>query len=536
MSHFDYDYIVIGSGFGGSTAAYRLTEKGYRVGVFEMGKRYYTQDFPKTNWNLKKFMWLPLLGLHGFFRTKLFKHVWVLAGTGVGGGSLVYANTLLEPDESIWEDPKWQHLKNWKSTMPGFYKTAQHMLGVTKNQYLGQADKCVRSTADKLGLGKTFYTTDVGVFFGEKEKTVSDPYFNGKGPDRTGCRFCGGCMVGCRYGAKNTLDKNYLYLAEKLGTTIIPETKVISVKPIDDCHDGQKGYEITTTSTFNLFKKKKVFKSKGVVFSGGVLGTIPLLLKSKKKGDLPALSPQVGHYVRTNSEAIIGVRMKDKSLDFSDGIAIGSGIYVDKDTHIEPVRYSKGSDSLSLITTILAGNKPGIGRIFKWLGTNLRHPINFFRVLNPFGLATSTIILLVMQPISSYLQLRYQRYWFFPFFKRLQTINNSEKIPVVIPQANNFARKMAAQFDGIPLTSLAEIFLNVPTTAHILGGAVMGENAKEGVIDAQNKVFNYQNMYVCDGSMIGANLGVNPSLSIVALTEHAMSYIEPKSSGFKDCK
>ncbi|MBT4289945.1 MAG: GMC family oxidoreductase [Deltaproteobacteria bacterium] len=536
MTHFDYDYIIIGSGFGGSTAAHRLSEKGYQVGVFEMGKRYDTQDFPKTNWNLKKFMWLPFLGLHGFFRMKLFKHVWVLAGTGVGGGSLVYANTLLKPEDSVWNDPQWQHLKNWKSIMPSFYKIAQKMLGVTKNQYLGNADKCLRKTAEALDLGSSFYQTDVGIYFGEKDITVNDPYFDGLGPERTGCNFCGGCMVGCRYGAKNTLDKNYLYLAGKQGTSIIPETKVTSVKPTDSSPDGHDGYEITTKPTFGFFKKKKVYRSKGIIFSGGVLGTVPLLLKSKEEGYLPRLSDKIGNYVRTNSEAIIGVRMKDKSLDYSDGIAIGSGIYVDQDTHIEPVRYSEGSDSLSLLTTLLVGNKPGILRILKWLGTVLAHPVNFLKMLNPFGFAKSTVILLVMQPISSYLQLKFQRLWFFPFLKRLQTINKGEKIPVVIPQANDFARKMAKLYGGVPLTSLTEIFLNVPTTAHILGGAIMGKNVDEGVIDAQNRVFNYQNMFVCDGSMIGANLGVNPSLSIVALTEHAMSYIESKPNAFKDCK
>ena len=536
MQKYDFDYIVIGSGFGGSTAAYRLTQKGYRVGIFEMGKRYNSQDFPKTNWNFKKFFWLPQIGFHGFFRTKLFKHVWVLAGTGVGGGSLVYANTLLKPEEKVWEDPRWHHLNNWKSIMPRFYKMAQKMLGVEKNHYLGQADKCVKLVADHTGLGKTFYTTDVGVYFGEREKTVSDPYFNGAGPDRTGCHFCGGCMVGCRHGAKNTLDKNYLYLAEKLGATIIPETKVLSVKPAGSSQIGQQGYEVTTTNTFGFFKKKQVYRSKGIVFSGGVLGTVPLLLKSKEKGYLPALSNQVGQFVRTNSEAIIAVRMKDKSADFSDGIAIGSGIYVDKDTHIEPVRYSKGSDSISLLTTLLVGDKPGVFRMLKWLGAVFRHPLSFIKTLVPFGFAKSTVILLVMQPISSYLQLKHERYWFFPFLKRLQTINNGEKIPVVIPQANDFARNMATQFNGTPLTSLTEIFLNVPTTAHILGGAIMGESEQEGVIDAQNRVFNYQNMYVCDGSMIGANLGVNPSLSIVALTEHAMNYIEPKTNTVKDCK
>ena len=524
---YDYDYLIIGSGFGGSVSAHRLTEKGYKVGVLEMGKRYRQKDYPKTNWNYPKFLWMPWIKFFGFFRMVVFKHAFVLSGVGVGGGSLVYANTLLVPPDEVWDDPKWKGLQDWKTLMPKFYQVAKHMLGVVKNPYLGQADRLLQQTSESEGFGESFYSTDVGIYFGEKGKTVPDPYFGGKGPDRTGCTLCGGCMVGCRHNAKNSLDKNYLYFAEKQGATVIPETRVIDVQPLHHS-DGGEGYAIyTEQSTANFFKKRRVFYTRGVIFSAGVLGTMKLLLACKAKGSLPHLSSQIGEYVRTNSESIIGVRVEEtQENDMSDGIAIGSGFHIDETTHVEACRYSKKSDALVGLTTPLPQGSTQSKRILNWLKILLLKPLVVMKVLKPSNWAKSTIILLVMQTLDNKINMRLKRHWFFPFKKSLAT--SGPKIPTYIPKANDFAQKMAKQTKGTPIASITEILMNIPTTAHILGGAAMGDSPESGVIDHRNRVFNYKNMYVCDGSMIGANLGVNPSLTITALTEHAMSYIPTK--------
>lgn len=519
---YDFDYAIIGSGFGGSVSAHRLTQKGYKVGVFEMGKRYDQTNFPKTNWNARKFLWLPKLGLQGFFRMSLFKHVFVLSGVGVGGGSLVYASTLLVPPKTVWKDTQWAHLKDWMDEMPQHYEEAKRMLGVATNKYMGRGDKLLREAARIQGVEDTFYTLDVGIYFGKPGETVPDPYFDGEGPARTGCTFCGGCMVGCQHGAKNTLDKNYLYFAEKHGATVLAESKVVDIRPINGKADGADGYEFDVVNPFAWFKRVKTYRARGVILSAGVMGTVSLLHKLKLTGSLPHLSECIGDFVRTNSEAIIGVKLREKDIDISEGVAIGSGVYIDENTHIEAVRYSKGSDAIGTLSTLLTGSTPGVPRALTWLATALKRPGHFFSSLNPFRFSTNTLILLVMQTVEGSLKMKLKR-----GLLGDRLVTEGERIPAYIPQANDFAQKMAEHFDGIPQTAITEIFFNVPTTAHILGGAVMGANPDEGVIDSENRVFNYKNMYVCDGSMIGANLGVNPSLTITALAEHAMSHIPP---------
>lgn len=526
---YDFDYIIIGSGFGGSVSAHRLTEKGYSVGVLEMGKRFKQEDFPKTNWNLPKYYWAPMFKLYGILRMVVFRHVFVLSGVGVGGGSLVYACTSLVPKDKVWDDPKWGALNDWKAVMPKFYETAKHMLGVVQNPYLGGADKLLRDSAKDQGLGDTFYKTDVAVYFGKPGVTVADPFFGGQGPERTGCKLCGGCMVGCQHGAKNTLDKNYLYFAEKQGAQVFPETMVTDVRPLRGKADGSDGYEIHTKQSTRWFgQSKRVFRARGVVFSAGVLGTVKLLMSCKESGALPHLSNQLGEFVRTNSESIIGVRLDDKTKTMSDGVAIGSGIHIDDNTHIEAVRYPAGSDSTWGLTTAMTHGRPGPTRILTWTWNLIRHPLKAMKNALPFNFAKTTVILLVMQTMDGHIGMKLRRSMVNPFRKVLDT--KGEKIPTYIPQANQFADKMAAKFPGAPITSVTEIFLNIPTTAHILGGAAMGNDASSGVIDGKNHVYGYKNMLICDGSMIGANLGVNPSLTITAITEHAMSHVPPASA------
>ncbi|MDX1523483.1 MAG: GMC oxidoreductase, partial [Anaerolineae bacterium] len=425
-------------------------------------------------------------------------------------------------------DPKWAGLQDWKQVLRPCFDTAKRMLGVTRNPYLGQGDKLLQAAAQAQGYGDSFYATEVGIYFGKPGVTVPDPYFGGSGPERTGCILCGGCMVGCRHGAKNTLDKNYLYLAEQAGASIVPETMVVDVHPLANQADGREGYRVSTINPTRWFgRTKRRYTTRGLVFSAGVLGTVKLLLKLKASGALPNLSDQVGQYVRTNSEAIIGVRLDDKTANLSDGIAIGSGIYLDKNTHVEAVRYPNGSDAMGLLSTVLTGGQAGPGRILTWLGAITRAPRRLLTALRPVGFARSTLILLVMQTLDSQLTMRFRRSLWPPFRKKL--ITSGPRIPTLIPQANRFAEQLSRQFKGTPLTALTEILFDVPTTAHILGGAAMGATAKEGVIDSTGRVFNYKNMYVCDGSMISANLGVNPSLTITALAEYAMSQVKPIS-------
>jgi cholesterol oxidase len=524
-TRFDTDVAIIGSGFGGSVAAHRLTEKGYRVTVLEKGRRWQPSDFPKSNWNIRKSFWFPYIGCRGIFGLRLLREALVLHGVGVGGGSLVYANTLFEPPATVWDDPQWKGLENWRAVMPERFDTARKMLGVVENPKLGPADEALRRAAARRGRESSFKNTPVGVYFGSPDVTVPDPYFDGAGPPRTGCTFCGGCMVGCRPGAKNTLDKNYLFLAEKAGARVIPDTRVTFVEALPG-----GGYRLHWRQTKALLSSVKgTLSATKVVFSAGVLGTVPLLMECKERGGLPNLSGQIGNVVRTNSEALLGVTSRSRK-DLSEGIAIAAKVEIDEVTHVECVRFPKGSDVMLLLGTPLTDGGHGLPRPLKWIGNILRHPIDFLRIIKPWGKAETGTVVMAMQTADNHTRLVRKRQWLWPFSRTLTTQPDANQpgIPSYIPVANQIAREVAADLDAIPQSTLNEVLLDTSTTAHILGGCGIGADADHGVIDSSGRVFGYEGLYVMDGSMISANLGVNPSLTITALSEHVCSRIPAK--------
>ena len=513
-----YDYVIIGSGFGGSVSALRLAEKGYKVLVIEKGKWYKAKDFPKTNWNLKKWIWLPTLKFFGIMKLTYFRHIGIICGVGVGGGSLVYANTLPKPKSNFFETGSWAGLDNWEEKLNPFYNLAWKMLGAAKNPKLFDADLSLKNTAIKRGLEKEFDTTKVAVYFGNKANEKNkDPYFNGEGPERKACNYCGKCMTGCPNNSKNTLDKNYLYLAQKLGVEIIAEHEVVDVVQKVD-----KNYTVSFKKSTKYFSKINTIESSGIVFSGGVLGTIPLLLKLKEKS-LPKLSNMLGKDIRSNNEALIYVISPDKTKDFSKGVAIGSITDVDKNTHIEPVRYGKGSGFWRILLMPSINEKNFFLRLLKLFIVPLKNPIQWLKVFFVKDFAKQSSVLLFMQTLDSKLQFKKS------ILGMSSSIMNGGAAPTAfIDDAHKFAADYSKEVKGKPMSLFSETITGIPSTAHILGGAVIGKDAKTGVIDKNNKVFGYENMYVCDGSMISANPGVNPSLSITAISEMAMSKIRDK--------
>ncbi|MBN1940229.1 MAG: GMC family oxidoreductase [Candidatus Aminicenantes bacterium] len=525
---FSFDYLVIGSGFGGSVAAMRLAQKGYTVGVIEAGRHWQADQFTRRNWNLRKFLWMPGLGLHGTWRLRLLNKVFILAGAGVGGGSLNYANTLYVPPDVFFERDSLRRLGG-KAAFAPYYDLASRMLGVVRNPVETPQDILLRETAGDFGRAETYQPTPVGVFFGTKGEVAADPYFEGEGPDRTGCELCGECMTGCRKDAKNSLDKNYLYFARKFGARIFAQNKAVDIRLLSP--DGSDGYLVRTKKTSGLLKGRRglTFKAAGVVFAAGTLGTNTLLLDLKKRGRLPNLSGHLGRFVRTNSETMLGVRTPDPEADFTVGVAITSSVHPDGETHIEPVRFGEGHDAMSLLVAALTDGRKKIPRFIRWAGNEILHPVRHARLRKPAGWAKKTIILLVMQTVDNFFHLKVRRPWFFPFVKTLKaTAGEDRRNPTWIPVGNEFARRLAGRVKGVAGNVITEVTVNAPITAHILGGCSYGPTPEEGVIDAENRVKGYRNMFVCDGSQIPENLGVNPALSITAFAERAMSFIPPK--------
>jgi cholesterol oxidase len=536
-----FDYVIIGSGFGGSVSAMRLTEKGYSVLVLERGKRFEDQDFPKTNWNLPKFLWLPALRCFGIFQMTFLNGQLALHGSGVGGGSLTYAGVLIEPDQKLFQSPAWKHLADWKSLLKPYYETARCMLGVTTNPKLWFADEKMREIAEELGRGDTFRPTEVGVFFSDPEKEgqiVADPYFGGGGPVRAGCTHCGGCMVGCRYNAKNSLTKNYLYFAEKNGAEVRAEVKVVDIRPLTITHRPSSmvedaRYEVVYKSTTNPFAKQQSVGARNVIVAAGALGTMELLFRCRDViGSLPNISKRLGDNVRTNSENIMGVTTRDKHIDHSKGIAISSIFQADEITRIEPVRYPDGSSFIRVLAAPHVEADSATIRTLKTIWSVIRHPIDFLYAKFFSNWARYTTILLVMQVEENLTRIRLGRNLFTLFRKGLIIKPDVENPPPKqIPIGNHVTRRLAEKANGIPQAAVTDSLLNFPTTAHLMGGVPFGRDESEGVIDLDFQVFNYPGLYVVDGSVMPANPGVNPSLTITALAEYALSRVQKKSAG-----
>jgi cholesterol oxidase len=528
-----YDFVIIGSGFGGSVSAMRLTEKGYSVLVLERGKRYEDDDYPKRNWNIWKYLWMPGLRCFGIFQLRLFKGLFVFGGNGVGGGSLVYAAVLMEPEDSFFNAPTWSHLGDWKEWLRPHYATARRMLGVAANPKMTPADDALR----QISGGKTdrddFRPTEVGMFFGEPDQVVPDPYFDGAGPARSGCNFCGGCMVGCRFNAKNTLPKNYLYFAEAQGATVIATCEARNIQPLADGQKDGAQYEVQyTSSTAWLYKPTRVVRARNVLVAAGVLGTTELLLNCRDvHRSLPDLSQQLGKLVRTNSEAFVGAFSPQGGPDHSKGISISSIFRADEDTQIEPVRYSDGS---SLIFWILSAPMIRAGgnflrRLWKIFVAILRRPGEFINMKLVPGLTRRGVALMIMQTKDNLMSLKLGRSPF-TFFQRGLVAQHDEenRIPVDIDLGHRVARAFAEAIDGYPVGTVPEGLLDIPTTAHMLGGCLIGRDADEGVINEDFQAHHYPGLYIVDGSVVPANPGVNPSLTITALAEYAMSRIPQK--------
>ncbi|QDG50498.1 GMC family oxidoreductase [Persicimonas caeni] len=524
-----WDWIIVGSGFGGSVSALRLVEKGYKVLTIEKGRRFEADDYPKTNWDLPRWMWKPEVGMKGLFQMSFMQHVTVLHGVGVGGGSLVYANTLPTPSDDFFAAESWSHLSDgWKDELEPHYETARRMLGATKYPNRSPAEDVLEEIAEDMGRSEHFDNTTVAVYFGEPGEEVDDPYFDGEGPTRTGCIECGACMTGCRYNAKNSLDHNYLWLAERRGLTIEAETEVTSVRP----RDGG-GYVVETRPSLDRSKPARTFTADKVVFSGGVMGTVPLLLQLRQDPDaLPNLSPRVGDSVRTNNEALLGIIQPDTDEDLSQGVAITSILHTDEHSHLEPVRYGKGSGFFRLMGLPHAPGSNPISRLAGAAAGFLRQPWRWTKALLTSDWARRTQILLYMRTLESTLSFRLGRSVYTGFRKGLVSkLDDPDKAPAAfMEEATELAERWAEKVGGVAMGLLTETLMGTPSTAHILGGACMGATAEEGVIDADHRVHGYDGLYVIDGSAISANPGVNPSLTITALAERAMSKIAAKSA------
>jgi cholesterol oxidase len=522
----DVDVVVVGSGFGGSVAALRLAEKGYGVAVFEAGRRFRPDEFPATSWDVRNFLWAPALGCTGIQRISLLRNVVVLSGAGVGGGSLVYANTLYQPVDEFYADAQWRHITDWRAELAPYYNQAERMLGVTVDSRPSPSDSVMTAVAARMGVPETFRHAPIGVYLGQPGMAVDDPYFGGEGPRRTGCLRCGECMTGCRHGAKNTLETNYLHLAERAGARIVARATVVAIRPGAD-----GGYEVDVRRTpsgpasvinnrLRPARSRRTVRARHVVLAAGTLGTQSLLHRLRDEGALPHISARLGELTRTNSEALLGATARDGKTDYSRGQAITSSIHPDGTTHIEPVRYGIGSNVMGLLGTVLVDGGGRLPRPVRFVGIAARHPVTFLRSLSVRRWSERTVILLVMQSLDNSLTVFRKKGWLRDRLTSRQ--GHGAPNPTWIPAGHTAARLAAEEIGGVPGGTLGDVF-DVPMTAHILGGCVIGDSADAGVIDAYQRLYGHPGLHVVDGSAVSANLGVNPALTITAQAERAMA-------------
>lgn len=523
-TEFDFDWLVIGSGFGGSVSALRLAEKGYRVAVIERGRHYRDEDLPKSTWQFRKYLWAPALGLKGIMRMRLFRHVFTPNQIAVGGGSVVYGGVLYRAKPEFFDDAQWRSLGRWNQVLQPHYDTAEYMLGVKMVPFESVNQQLIRSMARHFGTEDTFTRAPTGVYFGEPGKSVKDPYFKGEGPDRTGCTRCGACLVGCRVGAVNSLPKNYLWFAQKRGVQVLAEREVVDVAPLGAA-DGSQGYRVTTQRPGAwLARDRHSLTARGVVFAGGTLGTNELLANCKHGGSLPRISDRLGELVRTNSESILTVRLPRDRETWRD-VTASSSVHVNQDTHVELLTYGPNADFVSLLYTVLVGDGNRLTRPLRWMGTIALHPLRWLQTLWPIGWSRRMVMLLVMQALDNAIALRAKKRWFGRGYRLATEQDRDKPSPTYIDIGNRAAQWLAQQTGGIAQSNVLEALGNIPTTAHMVGGAVIGADAQSGVIDRNLRVFGYRNMLVCDGAAMPANPGVNPALTITAISEHAMAQI-----------
>jgi cholesterol oxidase len=526
MSDTDVDWLVIGSGFGGSVAALRLAEKGYRVAVMERGRRYRDEDLPSSAWQARRFLWAPKLGLRGIMRNTPFRHVFSSAQTGVGGGSLVYGGVLFRAHPRFYEDPQWAHLGPWEQRLAGHYDTAERMLGAQPTPFESPALELTRRMGRHFGAEGTFTRAPVGVFFGTPGVTVDDPYFGGDGPARTGCTRCGNCLVGCRTGAANTLTKNYLWFAEKRGAQIHAEREVIDVRPMG-APDGSEGYRVITQRPGARWRRgRRTHTARGVVFAGGTTATNTLLANCKHGGSLPRISDCLGTVVRTNSETVMAVQFPEDRGTWRD-VAASSRVIVDGDTQIEFLTYGPNADMMGLFFTVLTGSGRHAVRVLKWLAGAARHPRQLTSTLWPRGWSRRSLLMLVMQPRDNAIAFEARKRRIAGGYRLVTRVDRDRPAPTYLDAAHKAARWVAEQTGGTAHSSIFEALGNQPMTAHLLGGAVIGATAGTGVIDEQLRVFGYENLIACDAAALPANPGVNPALTITALAEYGISHVPP---------
>ncbi len=517
MAKHTFDVVVIGSGFGGSVSALRLREKGYSVAVLEAGRRFEEKDFPKTSWRINKFLFAPALGLYGIQRIHALPDVLVLCGAGVGGGSLVYANTLYQPGDEYFKDKQWASITDWKTELEPWFDQARRMLGVTENPYFSHSDQVMKDVANEMGVGHTFRMAPLGVFFGEgRGVSTKDPFFGGVGPDRNGCQQCGACMTGCKFNAKNTLPKNYLGLAENAGAKVFPLTTATKIEQL-----ANGDWKITTKKTDDLLGSRgHIFYAKDLIVAAGTFNTQKLLHKMKDSGVLPKLSDRLGDLSRTNSEALTGAIMKDTSIDFSEGSAITSSFFPDEHTHIEPVRYGKGSNLMGLLQTVMTSSYSSKERRRQWWRQFIGKPSTVRKIMDVRKWSERTVIALTMQNVDSFISVRPKRSWFGWHLTSTNDLDHPNA--TYIPAANEVVKRIADKHGGIAAGHFGDL-IDAPFTAHFVGGCVIGEDQNQGVIDPYHRAWNYPTLHIVDGSTITANLGVNPSLTITAQAERALS-------------